>query len=71
MEAQVERIYSSYSFKTPILDGVSGQCHAPAALNPRGKDPRYPLDRRVGGPHRRSGHRGYRKDLPVRSQTLY
>jgi hypothetical protein len=29
--------------------GVSGQRHAPAALYPRGKDPRYPLDRRLGG----------------------
>jgi hypothetical protein len=24
--------------------GVSGQRHAPAALYPRGKDPRYPLE---------------------------
>jgi hypothetical protein len=29
--------------------GVSGQPHAPAALYPRGKNPRYPLDRRLGG----------------------
>jgi hypothetical protein len=32
------------------------------------KDPRYPLDRRPGGPQSRSGHRGYRKaplPLPV------
>jgi hypothetical protein len=28
--------------------GVSGQRHAPAALYPRGKDPRYPFDRRLG-----------------------
>jgi hypothetical protein len=27
-----ERRYSSYSFSTSALDGVSGQCHAPAAL---------------------------------------
>jgi hypothetical protein len=27
--------YSSYSFLTSALDGVSGQCHAPAALYPR------------------------------------
>jgi hypothetical protein len=46
--------------------GVSGQRHAPAALYPRGKDPRYPLYRRLGGPQRRSGHRGYRKNpLPL------
>jgi hypothetical protein len=29
--------------------GVSGQHHAPAALYPRRKDPRYPLDRRPAG----------------------
>jgi hypothetical protein len=34
------------------------QRHAPAELYSLGKDPRYPLDRRVGGPHSRSGHRG-------------
>jgi hypothetical protein len=28
-----------------------------AALYPRGKDPRYPLYRRLGGPQSRSGHR--------------
>jgi hypothetical protein len=35
-----ESKYSSYSFLTSELDGVSGQRHAPAALYPRGKDPR-------------------------------
>jgi sulfatase maturation enzyme AslB (radical SAM superfamily) len=35
---------------------VSGQRHAPAALYPRGNDPRYPLYRRMGGPQSRSGH---------------
>jgi hypothetical protein len=48
-----ERRYSSYSFTTSALDGVSGQRHAPAALYPR-----YPLYRRLGGPQSRSGHRG-------------
>jgi hypothetical protein len=35
---------------------VSAQLHAPAAL-PIGKEPppRYPLDRRLGGPQSRSG----------------
>jgi hypothetical protein len=37
--------------------GVSGQRHALAALYPREKDPRYPLDRRLGGPQSRSGRR--------------
>jgi hypothetical protein len=58
MEAQEERRYSSYSFSTSALDGVSGQCHVPAALYPRGDDPWYPLCRRLGGPQSRSGHRG-------------
>jgi hypothetical protein len=79
-----ERRYSSYSFTTSALDGVSGQRHAPAALYPRGKDPRYPLDRKLGGPQSRSWHGGYRKNplplpgiepllsgRPARSQTLY
>jgi hypothetical protein len=43
-----ERRCSSYSFTTSALYGVSGQHHAPAALCPRGKDPLYPLDRRLG-----------------------
>jgi hypothetical protein len=42
MEAQGERMCSSYSFTNSILDRVSGQRHAPAALYPWGKDPRYP-----------------------------
>jgi hypothetical protein len=33
-----ESMYSSYSFTTSTLDGVSGQRHAPDALYPRGKD---------------------------------
>jgi hypothetical protein len=41
--------------------GVSGQLHEPATLYLRGKDPRYPLYRRLGGPQSRSGHRGYKK----------
>jgi hypothetical protein len=47
-----ERRYSSYSFLTSALDGVSGQRHVP-----QGKDPRYLLHRRLGGPQSRSGHR--------------
>jgi hypothetical protein len=81
MEAQVERRYNSYSFMTSAQDGVNGQRHAPAALYPRGKDPCYPLDRRLGGPQSCSGHRdiannplplpGIEPGRPVRSQTLY
>jgi hypothetical protein len=57
-----EKRYSSYSFSTSALDSVIGQLHASAALHPLGKDPRYPLYRRLGGPQIRSGHRGYRKN---------
>jgi hypothetical protein len=31
--------------------GVSGQHQAPATIYPRGKDPQYPFDRRLGGPN--------------------
>jgi hypothetical protein len=48
---------------------VSGQLHAPAALPP-GKDPRYTLDRRLGGPQSRSGCCGEEKHLaPARNPT--
>jgi hypothetical protein len=40
-----ERKYGSYSFLTLVLNGVSGQRHAPAALYPWVKDPNYPLVR--------------------------
>jgi hypothetical protein len=39
-----ERRYSSYSFLTSALDGVSGQRHALAMLYSQGKDPWPPLD---------------------------
>jgi hypothetical protein len=46
--------------------GVSGHRHAPAALYSRGKDPRYPLDRRLSGPHTLSGRTGQGKNpLPL------
>jgi hypothetical protein len=38
-----ERRYSSYSFTTSALDGVSGQHHAPAELYPPGKGPPVPI----------------------------
>ena len=60
-----------------MLDGVGGQCHAPAALPP-GKA-RYPLYRRLGRPPGRvwtgaenlafSGIRS--PDRPPRSESLY
>jgi hypothetical protein len=53
-----ERLHSSYSLSTSAPDEVSGQRHFPAAIEPRGKDHRNPLYRRLGGPQSRSGHRG-------------
>ena len=57
--------------------GVGGQRHAPAALPP-GKT-RYPLYRRLGGPHSRAGQMrkispptGIRTpDRPARNKSLY
>jgi hypothetical protein len=56
---------------------VSGQVHAPAAL-PLGKESRYPFDRKLNGPHSRSGccgEEGEKKNsaLPflVRKSMLY
>jgi hypothetical protein len=40
---------------------VSGQLHTSAALPPG--SPRYPFDRRLGGPQSRSGRRGEDKIL--------
>jgi hypothetical protein len=60
-----ERVYSSSLFLTSVLDGVSGQGHAPAAIYPRER-PRFPLDRRLCGPQSWSGYREYRKNpLPL------
>jgi hypothetical protein len=42
-----ESIYSSYSFLTSALDGVSAQRHAPAALYPRERTP-VPFEQEVG-----------------------
>jgi hypothetical protein len=59
--AKGERKFSSYSFVTSALDGGEWSASRPgrALLSlPPGKDPRYPLYRRLGGPESRSGHRG-------------
>jgi hypothetical protein len=54
-----ERRYSSYSYLTSALDGGEWSASHPSrALYPQGKDPWYPLDRRLGGPQSQSGHRG-------------
>jgi hypothetical protein len=43
-----ERMYSSYSFLTSALIGVSGQRYAPVTLYPRGKDPPVPTGQEAG-----------------------
>jgi hypothetical protein len=52
-----DRRYSSYSFLTSALDGGDRSALLPGRTLARGKDPRYPLDRRLSGPRSRSGHR--------------
>jgi hypothetical protein len=37
----------------------------PRPFYPRGKSPRYPLDRRLGGPQNRSGRGGEKKKIPA------
>jgi hypothetical protein len=49
--------YSSYSFTTLALDGGERSASHPVALYTWGEDPRYPLDRRLGGPQSQSGSR--------------
>jgi hypothetical protein len=55
--------YSSYSFPTAALVGGELPASRPGAALTPGKGPTVPLDRRLGGPQSRSGHRGWRKIL--------
>jgi hypothetical protein len=84
MEAQGERMYSSYSFTTSALDGGEWSASRLGRALPPGKDPRYPLYRRLGGPQSQSGHTDWRRNFlplpgierrspgrPVHSQTQY
>jgi hypothetical protein len=54
-----ERMYSSYSFMTSALDGLSGQRHAPAALYPGERTP---------GPHWTEGWVGPRAGLDTETR---
>jgi len=56
--AKGEKRYSSYSFLTSALDGGEWSASRPGRALTPGKDPQYPLDRRLGGPQSQSGHRG-------------
>jgi hypothetical protein len=51
--------YISYSFLTLALDGSEVVSLTPRlCFTPPGQYPWYPLDRRLGGLHSQSGHRG-------------
>ena len=73
-----EQRYSSILSLTPALDGVCCQRHGRGRFLP-GKETRYPLYRRLGGPHDPSGRvrkistpTGIRSpDLSVCSESLY
>jgi hypothetical protein len=52
--------------------GVSGQLNGPAALPLQGKIPRYPLDRRLGGPPILCGRSGEKKiPQPLQTETKF
>jgi hypothetical protein len=67
--------HSSYSFLTSALDGGKWSASHTGHALPRGKDPHYPLYRRLGGPQSRSGQRLEEKSFPLPGiepcQTLY
>jgi hypothetical protein len=80
----VERRFSPYSFFSSILDGVSGQRHAPAALYFQGKGPPVPIGQEAGwapdpvwtqrieeNPLSLPGIETRSPGRPVSSQTLY
>jgi hypothetical protein len=61
-----ERRYNSYSYLTSALDRGEWSASRPGSALPPGKDPQYPLDRRLGGLQSRSGRRGQKKNpLPL------
>jgi len=47
-----------YSFLTSAVDRGERPASRPGHALPSGTDPRYPLDKRLGGPQHWSGHRG-------------
>jgi hypothetical protein len=72
-----ERRCSSYSFPTSELDACEWSASRPDRALSQGRDPWYPLYRRLGRLQSQSGHRvpfpcrGSNPDRPARSQTLY
>jgi hypothetical protein len=53
--------YSYYSFLTFAVDGGEWSASQQGRHLSTGKDPRYPLDGRLGGPHSWYGHRPEQK----------
>jgi hypothetical protein len=51
-----------HAFLTSALDGGQWSASRPSRFTPREGAPRYPLDRRLGGPQSRSGHGGEEKN---------
>jgi hypothetical protein len=45
------------------LDGNEWSASRPSRFTPGGESPQYPSDRRMGGPHNRSGHYREEKNL--------
>jgi hypothetical protein len=52
-----ERRYGSYSFMTLAIDGVERSASHPGCALIWGKDPRYPLDRKLSGPQSCFGYK--------------
>jgi hypothetical protein len=53
---------TSYLFLTSVVDGGEWSASRPSHALPPGKEPRYPLDRRLGDLQSWSGHRGLKKN---------
>jgi hypothetical protein len=51
-----------HAFLTLVLDGGEWTVSRRGRFTPRAKSPRYPLDRRLGGPHSLSGCGGEEKN---------
>jgi hypothetical protein len=52
-------------FLTSAVDGGEWSASRPGRFIARGRSPRYPLDRRLGGPQGQSGRCGEEKNLAV------
>jgi len=48
---------------------MSSQLHVPAVSPPGKKSPRYPFDRRAGGPQSRSGYGGEEKETHATAEN--